>query len=312
MGGASAEKATKRRSLVYESFFGVSFDCARSTGFTQKKEDKEVFMEFLEKKFGLRGKTAVITGGGGTLCGAMAGGYALAGANVILWDLRQEALDAKIAEIGKLCGDPSRVAGVQVDLMDEPSIERALKESVSKFGKVDILINGAGGNNIKCPLTEVEEKDFMFVLKLNLMAGCVLPTKHVAKYWIDKQVKGVVVNIASMAAFNPLSGVWAYSAAKAAVKNQTMAFAKEFAEHGIRVNAIAPGFFVADQNRKLLLNDDGSLTKRGEDVIAHTPMGRFGVPDDLVATAVFLAADGSEFISGVTLPVDRAYLCQNI
>ena len=269
-------------------------------------------MEILEKKFGLKGKTAVITGGGGTLCGAMAGGYAQAGANVILWDIRQEALDAKAAEIAELCGDASRVATVKVDLMDESSIVSALEESAAKFGQVDILINGAGGNNIKCPLTEVDEKDFMFVLKLNLMAGCVLPTKHMAKYWIDNKIKGVVVNIASMAAFNPLSGVWAYSAAKAAVKNQTMAFAKEFAEHGIRVNAIAPGFFVADQNRKLLVNDDGSMTDRGKDVIAHTPMGRFGVPDDLVATAVFLAAGGSNFISGVTLPVDGAYLCQNI
>jgi NAD(P)-dependent dehydrogenase (short-subunit alcohol dehydrogenase family) len=269
-------------------------------------------MEFLENKFGLKGKTAIVTGGGGTLCGAMAGGYAQAGANVILWDVRQEALDAKTAEIAALCGDASRVTGVKVDLMDESSIVTALEESVAKFGKVDILINGAGGNNKKCPLTEVEEKDFMFVIKLNLMAGCVLPTKHVAKYWIDNNVKGVVVNIASMAAFNPLSGVWAYSAAKAAVMNQTMAFAKEFAEYGIRVNAIAPGFFVADQNRKLLIKDDGSLTDRGNDVIAHTPMGRFGEADDLVATAVFLASEGSGFISGITLPVDGAYLCQNI
>ncbi|MCK5844179.1 MAG: SDR family NAD(P)-dependent oxidoreductase, partial [Victivallales bacterium] len=269
-------------------------------------------MTFLDDKFGLKGKTAIVTGGGGTLCGAMAAGYAQAGANVILWDVRQEALDAKTAEISELCGDASKVVGVKVDLMDESSIVSALEESVAKFDKVDILINGAGGNNIKCPLTEVEEKDFMFILKLNLMAGCVMPTKHVAKYWIDNDIKGVVVNIASMAAFNPLSGVWAYSAAKAAVKNQTMAFAKEFAEYGIRVNAIAPGFFVADQNRKLLLNENGSLTDRGKEVIAHTPMERFGVPDDLVATAVFLAAGGSRFISGVTLPVDGAYLCQNI
>lgn len=264
------------------------------------------------ERFSLNGKTAIITGGGGTLCGTMAVGYAQAGANVILWDIRQEALDAKAKEIADIIGDPSKVATVKVDLMDESSIELAIKESVKKFGAVDIIINGAGGNNIKCPLVEVKEEDFMFVMKLNLMAGCILPTKHIAKYWIDNNIKGVIVNIASMAGFNPLSGVWAYSAAKAAVMNQTMAHAKEFAPYGIRVNAIAPGFFVADQNRKLLLNEDGSLTERGNDVIAHTPMGCFGEPNDLIAASVFLAADGAKFISGITLPVDGAYLCQNI
>ena len=269
-------------------------------------------MNFLNEKFSLTGKTAVITGGGGTLCGQMAIAFACAGANVILWDIRQEAIDAKCAEIAQACGDASRARGVAVNLMEEPSIETALAESAAMFGQVDILINGAGGNNIKCPLTEVKQDDFEFVMKLNLMAGCILPTKHVAGYWINNGIKGVIINMASMAAFNPLSGVWAYSAAKAAVMNQTMAHAKEFAPYGIRVNAIAPGFFVADQNRKLLLNDDGSLTPRGDDVIAHTPMARFGQADDLSAAAVFLAAAGSSFVSGITLPVDGAYLCQNI
>jgi NAD(P)-dependent dehydrogenase (short-subunit alcohol dehydrogenase family) len=115
-----------------------------------------------------------------------------------------------------------------------------------------------------------------------------------------------------MAGFNPLSGVWAYSAAKAAVMNQTMGHAKELAPYGIRVCAIAPGFFVADQNRALLLNPDGTPTQRGKDVLAHTPMGRFGLPEDLLAATVFLASDGARFVSGITLPIDGAYLCQNI
>jgi len=268
--------------------------------------------ELLEKEFGLAGKTAVITGGGGTLCSAMAAGYAKAGANVLLWDIRAEAMDAKAEIIARACGDASRVGCVQVDLMNEASIVKALNESVEKFGRVDILVNGAGGNRGKGPLVEVAEADFEFVWKLNLLAGCILPTKHVAKYWIDGKIKGVIVNIASMAGFNPLSGVWAYSAAKAAVMNQTMAHAKEFAAYGIRVNAIAPGFFIAEQNRRLLLNEDGSPTQRGKDVIAHTPMGRFGEPDDLVAAAIFLASDGARFVSGITLPVDGAYLCHNI
>jgi len=269
-------------------------------------------MSYLEDKFSLTGKTAVITGGGGTLCGAIAGGYANAGANVILWDIRPDAMEAKAEIIAESCGDKSRITYVQVDLMQSDSIEKALEKSIAKFGRVDILLNGAGGNRGKGPLVEVDEKDFDFVLKLNLMAGCILPTKYLAKYWIDNGIEGVIINIASMAAFNPLSGVWAYSAAKAAVMNQTMAHAKEFARYAIRVNAIAPGFFIADQNRKLLLNPDGTPTQRGKDVLAHTPMARFGEPDDLIAAAIFLAADGSGFVSGITLPVDGAYLCDNI
>jgi len=269
-------------------------------------------MAFLDTQFGLKGKTAVITGGGGTLCSAIAGGFAQAGANVILWDIRPEAMQEKAAVIGKACGEPKRVACVTVNLMEEASIAAALKESAAKFGRVDILLNGAGGNRGKGPLVDVQEKDFDFVLKLNLLAGCILPTKHVAKYWIDNKIKGVIINIASMAGFNPLSGVWAYSAAKAAVMNQTMGHAKELAPHGIRVCAIAPGFFVADQNRALLLNPDGTPTQRGKDVLAHTPMGRFGEPDDLLAATIFLASDGARFVSGITVPIDGAYLCQNI
>jgi len=269
-------------------------------------------MSILEEKFGLSGKTAVITGGGGTLCSAMAGGMARAGANVILWDIRDDAMAEKADVIAHACGDKKRVAWVNVNLMDEESIVKGLKQSAGKFGKVDILLNGAGGNRGKAPLVEVKQEDFEFVWKLNLLAGCVMPTKHVAKYWIDAGIKGVVINIASMAGFNPLSGVWAYSAAKAAVMNQTMAHAKELARYGIRVNAIAPGFFIADQNRRLLLNEDGSMTQRGKDVIAHTPMGRFGQPEDLLAVAIFLAGDGAGFVSGITLPVDGAYLCDNI
>ena len=269
-------------------------------------------MNYLESKFSLNGKTAIITGGGGTLCGAIAQGFACAGANVILWDIRPEAMDAKAKQIADACGDASRVACVTVDLMAEDSLAAGLAESVKKFGRVDILLNGAGGNRGKCPLTEVEAPDVEFVLKLNLLAGCLLPTKHVAKYWIDGKIPGVIINIASMAAFNPLSGVWAYSAAKAAVMNQTMGHAKELAPYDIRVNAIAPGFFIADQNRRLLLNEDGTTTQRGKDVLAHTPMDRFGEPDDLTAATIFLAADGAGFVSGITVPIDGAYLCDNI
>jgi NAD(P)-dependent dehydrogenase (short-subunit alcohol dehydrogenase family) len=269
-------------------------------------------MSYLDTKYGLKGKTAIITGGGGTLCSAIGEGFACAGANVILWDINPAALAAKSEVIAKGCGNKAQVATVEVNLMDENSIAQALEKSVKIFGSVDILLNGAGGNRGKGPLIDVKIEDFEFVLKLNLLAGCILPTKHVAKYWIDNKIKGRIINIASMAGFNPLSGIWAYASAKAAVMNQTMGHAKELAPYGIRVNAIAPGFFVADQNRKLLLNDDGSPTQRGKDVLARTPMGGFGLPEYLTGATTFLASDASNFVTGVTLPIDGGYLCNNI
>lgn len=268
--------------------------------------------EYLENGFGLTGKTVVITGGGGTLGSAMGAGMAAAGANIILWDLRREALDEKAKMIAEACGDAKRAGAVTVDLMDEEAIAGALKESAAKYGRVDVLLNACGGNRGKCALVDQSVADYEFVLKLNLIAGCLAPTKAFAKYWMENKIKGSIINIASMSSYIPLSGVWAYDAAKAAVMNQTMAYAKELAPHGIRVNAIAPGFFIADQNRKLLLNDDGSTTQRGSAVLAHTPMDRFGDPDDLTAATIFLASDGAGFVSGITLPIDGAYLCDNI
>ena len=149
---------------------------------------------------------------------------------------------------------------------------------------------------------------------LSKKQGCFTPTKIVADYWIKNKSGGVIVNIASMAAYMPLSGVWAYSAAKAAVMNQTMAYAKELAPHGIRVNAIAPGFFLADQNRALLIDEKtGEPTARGRDVLAHTPYNRFGEPAELGPTCVMLASDAaSGFITGITVPIDGGYLVHNI
>ena len=269
--------------------------------------------EYLEGMFSLEGRTAVVTGGGGVLCSRMAEAMAQAGAGVILWDVRQDALNEKVAQIRKTVGDDRRVNAVQVDLMNEESIKAAIEKSVKFTGRVDILLNGAGGNRGKSTLQEVKAEDVEFVLKLNLLAGCILPVKHFSKYWIEKKIKGTIINIASMSSFNPLSGVYAYSAAKAAVMNQTVAQAKELAPFGIRANAIAPGFLIADQNRALLLNPDGSLTPRGQAVIAHTPFGRFGEAHELMGAVLFLASDkAAGFVSGVTLPVDGAYLAFNI
>jgi NAD(P)-dependent dehydrogenase (short-subunit alcohol dehydrogenase family) len=268
---------------------------------------------YLETLFGLAGKTAVVTGGGGVLCSQMASALAQAGANVILWDIRQDALDDKAKLIASECGDPKRVASVKVDLMSEASIQAALVESARRFGKVDILLNGAGGNKGRATLQDVKTEDIEFVLRLNLLAGCILPVKHFSKYWIDGKIRGAVLNIASMASFNPLSGVYAYSAAKAAVMNQTVAQAKELAPHNIRVNAIAPGFIVADQNRALLLNPDNTPTARGQAVLAHTPFNRFGEASEMMGAVLFLVSDkAASFVTGITVPVDGGYLAFNI
>jgi len=270
-------------------------------------------MSYLEQMFGLSGKTAVVTGGGGVLCSQMASALCKAGANVILWDIRQEALDEKVAKIQAECGDKKKATSVQVDLMNEESIKKALEASIKIFGKVDILLNGAGGNRGKSTLQDVKAEDVEFVLKLNLLAGCILPVKHFSKYWIDSKIKGCILNIASMASFNPLSGVYAYSAAKAAVLNQTIAQAKELAPFGIRANAIAPGFIIADQNRALMLNPDGSVTPRGQAVLAHTPYGRFGDAEEMMGAVLFLVSDkAASFVSGITVPVDGGYLAFNI
>ena len=270
--------------------------------------------DYLKTQFGLDGKTVVVTGGGGTLGSMMAAGFACAGANIILWDVRPEAMEEKVHRIAEACGVPSRASAVTVDLMSEESIGKALDESIAKYGRVDILLNACGGNRGKCPWVEQKIEDFDFVLKLNLLAGCFTPTKIFAQYWIKNNIKASVINIASMSSFVPLSGVWAYDAAKAAVMNLTVAAAKEFGPAGIRVNAIAPGFFLADQNRALLIDEaTGEPTARGREVLARTPYGRFGDPQELAGVAILLASDtAGGFVSGATIPVDGAYLCNSI
>jgi NAD(P)-dependent dehydrogenase (short-subunit alcohol dehydrogenase family) len=263
------------------------------------------------ESFSLAGKTVIVTGGGGALCGAIACGFAQAGASVALWGRGRPSLDETAKMITATPG-AGRVATIVADLTDERQIESALRESVSEFGRVDILLNGVGGSSIRRPLVELDREDFESVVRLNLLAGCILPTKHLARHWIEKKTAGAIINIASMGSYIPLSGGWAYSAAKAAVMNQTVAHARELAPHGIRVNAIAPGFFLGKQNRRLLINEDGSPTPRGQSVLAHTPMGRFGSPTDLIGAAVFLASEASSFITGITVPVDGGFLSHGI
>jgi NAD(P)-dependent dehydrogenase (short-subunit alcohol dehydrogenase family) len=233
---------------------------------------------------------------------------AQAGAKVAVLDLRMDPAEALAAELG------NGAIGVACDVLDRASIETAAQKVMDTFGRVDILINGAGGNKPQATTTpdqsffDLPADALRWVFELNLM-GTILPSQIFGKIMAD-QKSGVVLNISSMNAFRPLTRIPAYSAAKAGVSNFTQWLAVHMAQTyspTIRVNAIAPGFFVGDQNRKLLLNEDGSLTPRGQSIIAHTPLARFGNPDDLLGTVLWLVSPASEFVTGIVVPVDGGF-----
>jgi NAD(P)-dependent dehydrogenase (short-subunit alcohol dehydrogenase family) len=270
---------------------------------------------YLEKMFGLSDTVAIITGGAGVIAGALAGALLKADAKVALWGHHQSTIDGAIARLnGEINGVEDRLFGYEVDTGTEDAVQKAIDATEKTFGTPNLLINGVGGNRGKCALVDQDMETFDFVLKLNLVAGLMVPTKVFGSYWIGKKIKGAIINMTSMASYVPLSGVWAYDAAKAGVINLTQASAKEFAPHGIRVNAIAPGFFVGKQNRALLYDEaTGELTDRGKAIIAHTPYGRFGETDELAGALLFLASpEASGFVTGVSLAVGGGYLVDNI
>ncbi|MFZ5821435.1 MAG: SDR family oxidoreductase [Chloroflexota bacterium] len=258
--------------------------------------------------FDIRGQVAVVTGGAGVLCAAMCRALAEAGAKVAVLDVRLEPAAALAAELGR------GAIGLECNVLDKASIESAAAKVLDTFGRVDILINGAGGN--KPQATTNPEQSFFdlpadalrWVFDLNLM-GTMLPSQVFGKIMAGQR-SGVIVNLSSMNAFRPLTRIAAYSAAKAGVSNFTQWLAVHLAQEyspEIRVNAIAPGFFVGDQNRKLLLNEDGSLTPRGRQIMSHTPMGRFGVPEDLLGALMWLVSPASAFVTGIVVPVDGGF-----
>jgi NAD(P)-dependent dehydrogenase (short-subunit alcohol dehydrogenase family) len=272
-------------------------------------------MSYAEEMFGLTGKTIAITGAGGVIAGAMAEALLKAGGNLSLWAHRKSGAEEATARLaGAVPAGADRLLALEADAGDRVSVRSALEETERRFGAVNVLINCAGGNKGKSAFLDMDIALFEEVLKLNLIAGLVVPTQVVAARWIEKKTRGCIINLASMSSFVPLSGVWAYDAAKAAVHNLTMATAKEFASHGIRVNALAPGFFLGSQNRALLVDQaTGELTERGRKIIAHTPFGRFGEVSELAGALLFLASEAaSGFVTGVTLPVDGGYLVDNI
>lgn len=280
-------------------------------------------MKKLPFQIDLSGKTAIVTGGGGVLCSEFSKTIAACGANVAILDLKLEAAQ-KVAD--EICADGGKAIAVAANVLSKESLEAAKAVILSEFGSVDILINGAGGNNPKGTTTkeylfpedleqtredittffELDPEGIGFVFNLNFI-GTLLPTQVFARE-MTKSEHPVIINVSSMNSFRPLTKIPAYSAAKAAISNFTMWLAVHFSKVGIRVNAIAPGFFATAQNKALLFNEDGSLTPRSDKIISHTPMGRFGVPEDLDGTLLWLLSDkASGFVNGVVVPVDGGF-----
>lgn len=267
---------------------------------------------FLHSLFSLEGKVAVVTGGSGALGTAMAKGLAQAGARVAILARRIEPVTAIVAAIET--GGGTALA-LSADVRERAQVERACATIVDRWERVDILVNAAGGNMPgatlapEASLLDLDPEAFRAVVDLNLI-GVLLPSLVFGATMIAAPGQGTIINISSMAAQRPLTRIAGYSAAKAAVENLTRWMAIELARRygsGLRVNAIAPGFFIGEQNRALLLNPDGSLTARGEHILAHTPAGRFGVPEDLIATLIWLCSPGAAFVNGAVIPVDGGF-----
>jgi NAD(P)-dependent dehydrogenase (short-subunit alcohol dehydrogenase family) len=271
-------------------------------------------LKYLNDLFGLADHTAIVADGAGAIGSAISEALLKAGANVIIWSRSDSSLTQVRSKLMQIIDHPDRIYTRCVDTANEQAVTDALAFCRDEMGVPDILINAVGGNMGKTDFVETDLNRFTRIIELNLMAGLMVPTKVVASHWIKQKIKGAIINLTSMASYNPLSGVWAYDAAKAAVLNLTKATANEFAVHGIRVNAIAPGFFLGKQNRSLLVDQEtGELTPRGQAVIARTPWGRFGDISELAGVTLFLASTkASGFVTGVSIPVDGGYLVHNI
>lgn len=262
--------------------------------------------------YNLEEKAAVITGGAGVLCSEIAKAIGKCGAKVAILDISEEAMETFSKELSN-----SNIEHliIKTDVLNKESIEDAAQKILDEFGKVDILINGAGGNRPEATtgpdrsFFELKEEAMKSVFDLNFI-GTFLASQVFGKF-LAEQGEGVILNISSMIAFTPLTRILAYSAAKAAVSNFTKWLAVHISHNytnKIRVNAIAPGFLLTEQNRYLLINQDtGELTDRGKIIIEHTPMNRFGDPKDLISTILWLISPGSEFIHGAVIPVDGGF-----
>ncbi len=268
----------------------------------------------------LKNKVAVVTGGAGVLCKEFAKALALCGAKVAILGRTLSKAEAVAEEIKEMGGE---AIAVSVDVTDAQSVEKAHREVLEKLGKCDILINGAGGNNPRATTDkeyfeagdidsdtksffDMSSEDVEFVFNLNF-SGTLIPTQAFARDMIGRE-GCTVLNVSSMNAYTPLTKIPAYSGAKAAISNFTQWLAVHFSKIGIRVNAIAPGFFSTEQNKKLLWNEDGSPTARTGKILAATPMGRFGTPEELLGALLFLVDEkAASFVTGIVIPVDGGF-----
>ena len=266
----------------------------------------------LEPLFGIRNQVAVLTGAAGVLCGEMAKSLADLSVKVAILDLREDAASKLAREIHDAGGE---AIPVPCNVLDRASVEKACQTVVDKWGRVDILINGAGGNKKEATTSpdlsffDLPGDAIKFVFDLNCL-GTILPSQIFGRQ-MARQKSGSIINMSSMSAFSPLTKVAGYSAAKAAVSNFTQWLAVHMAQNyspQIRVNAIAPGFFLTEQNRFLLTDEkSGQLTPRGKTVVDHTPAGRFGDPKELISTLVWLLGPGAKFVTGIVVPVDGGF-----
>jgi len=269
-------------------------------------------LDELRKLYDFTGRTVVVTGGSGILGGEMACALAGCNANVVVLD-RDTALAERLKT--RLTSGAGQAMIVFGDVLKKETLEQAAESIRAKFGTVDALINAAGGNNPKATtgpgqtFFDLPEEALRLVSDLNLL-GTIIPSQVFGKMMVERK-EGIILNVSSMNAFRPLTRIAAYSAAKAAVSNFTQWLAVHMAQEyspTIRVNAIAPGFFLTDQNRFLLTDKTtGSLTDRGNKIISHTPMGRFGTPEDLLGAVLWLLSPASSFVTGIVLPIDGGF-----
>ena len=261
--------------------------------------------------FNIKDNVTVITGGTGVLGRAIAKYLALEGAKVIILGRKEEVGNAIVEEITKEGGC---CEFMKTDVMDKAVVQKNCDDIIAKYGRIDTLLNAAGGNMPGATISpdqtffDLQSEQFEKVLNLNL-TGTVIPTQIFLKPMVS-QGKGSIINFSSMAAFRPMTRVCGYAAAKAGISNFTAYMATECAKkfgEGIRVNAIAPGFFITEQNRSLLTNPDGTYTQRGQDVIRQTPFGRMGDPDELCGTVHYLMSDASKFVTGTVAVVDGGF-----
>jgi NAD(P)-dependent dehydrogenase (short-subunit alcohol dehydrogenase family) len=269
-------------------------------------------LQHITKLYDFTGKTVAVTGGGGVLGSDLVRALAGCGASIAVMDLKPEAAQAVVNSLG------SRSSQAEVfacNVLETASMEKAAQDVLAKFGKIDILVNAAGGNSPKATtgpdlkFFDIPIEAFQFVMNLNIL-GTVLPSQVFGRIMAE-QKHGVILNYSSMNSYRPLTKIPAYSAAKAAVSNFTQWLAVHMAQEyspNIRVNAIAPGFFLTNQNRFLMTNKDtGELSPRAKTILAHTPMARFGDPDDLLGAALWLLSPAASFVTGTVIAIDGGF-----